>query len=384
MLLYCTGGIRCEKASAYVRSELGHSSQVYHLQGGIHKYLDAHGERIFFPSPNRFAFNCLHANSTSGVDGIWMGKNFVFDRRGVQSSAVASLEGDAAGVTDLTAGFCVGCLSPCDSLTGEHICCVCNIPVIACASCAANKCREYHCSEHDHLKTFFFRRLADYSPDQLNYQSAQCQILLDSKPPLSYSRRRTLRRQLASIEAFTSHYTLHGCYPPPPPAPVPSSHTVVRIAGIFPSSSREASMLWPVRIWPLSARPWAYIRDIDGVDDATGNLVYEVSIPIVCDDKERRLAPAGRHAMTRFSLIKCEGSESVVSCIMYTSLLSAALASVAFLHDVSSYLVVVDFPQGSARSRNRLRFISSGLALTSCRMNCSPMCEEFKLNHGTT
>jgi UPF0176 protein len=44
VLLYCTGGIRCEKASAYVRKQLGDSSQVYHLQGGIHKYLDAHGE----------------------------------------------------------------------------------------------------------------------------------------------------------------------------------------------------------------------------------------------------------------------------------------------------------------------------------------------------
>jgi hypothetical protein len=44
--------------------------------------------------------------------------------------------------------------------------------------------------------------------------------------------------------------------------------------------------------------------------------MYEVSIPIVCDDQERRLAPAGRHATTRFSLIKCEGAESIVSCIM--------------------------------------------------------------------
>ena len=48
VLLYCTGGIRCEKASAYVRKQLGDSSQVYHLQGGIHKYLDAHGERNTF------------------------------------------------------------------------------------------------------------------------------------------------------------------------------------------------------------------------------------------------------------------------------------------------------------------------------------------------
>ena len=245
-----------------------------------------------------------------------MGKNFVFDRRGVQSSSTGLSEGDASGAADVTAGFCVCCRIPCDSLSGEHICCVCNIPVIACASCAANKRREYHCSEHDHLKPFFFRRLADYSPDQLLHQSSQCQSLLDSKPTLSYSRRRTLRRQLANIEVFLQHHSLHGCYPPPPPPPVPFSHTAVRISGIFPSSPREASLLWPVRIWPLSARPWAFIRDIDGVDESTGNFMYEVSIPIVCDDQERRLAPAGRHATTRFSLIKCEGAESIVSCIM--------------------------------------------------------------------
>jgi hypothetical protein len=245
-----------------------------------------------------------------------MGKNFVFDRRGVQSSTISVPDSDTTGLASATSGFCVGCFSPCDSLSGQHICCVCNIPVIACSSCADDKIREYHCAEHNHLRTFFFRRLADYSPDQLRHQSTQCQTLLDSKPPLSYSRRRTLRRQLANIEAFLSHHSLHGCYPPPPPHPVPLSHTVIRIVGIFPSSSREASLMWPVRIWPLSARPWAYIRDVDGVDRTTGNPIYEVCIPIVCDEKERRLAPAGLHATTRFSLIKCEGAESIVSCTM--------------------------------------------------------------------
>jgi len=52
VLLYCTGGIRCEKASAYVRNQLGDCSQVFHLQGGIHKYLDAHGEcQILYFAP---------------------------------------------------------------------------------------------------------------------------------------------------------------------------------------------------------------------------------------------------------------------------------------------------------------------------------------------
>lgn len=36
--LFCTGGIRCEKATSYLRS-LGHGN-VYHLEGGILRYLE--------------------------------------------------------------------------------------------------------------------------------------------------------------------------------------------------------------------------------------------------------------------------------------------------------------------------------------------------------
>lgn len=36
--MYCTGGIRCEKASAFMRAEGFH--EVYHLQGGILRYLE--------------------------------------------------------------------------------------------------------------------------------------------------------------------------------------------------------------------------------------------------------------------------------------------------------------------------------------------------------
>lgn len=52
------GGIRCERASALVRS-LGHD-RVYQLKGGIHKYLEA------FPE---------------GSDSQWSGKNYTFDKR---------------------------------------------------------------------------------------------------------------------------------------------------------------------------------------------------------------------------------------------------------------------------------------------------------------
>ena len=36
VLTYCTGGIRCERATAYIKKATN-CSKVYQLQGGIHK-----------------------------------------------------------------------------------------------------------------------------------------------------------------------------------------------------------------------------------------------------------------------------------------------------------------------------------------------------------
>lgn len=55
--MFCTGGIRCEKASSYL---LAHGfAEVYHLKGGILKYLEAIPES----------------------DSLWRGDCFVFDQR---------------------------------------------------------------------------------------------------------------------------------------------------------------------------------------------------------------------------------------------------------------------------------------------------------------
>ena len=67
--MFCTGGIRCEKASAYM---LAHGfSEVYHLEGGILRYL-----------------------AEVPVDeSLWQGKCFVFDERvGVDGEDLAEAE----------------------------------------------------------------------------------------------------------------------------------------------------------------------------------------------------------------------------------------------------------------------------------------------------
>ncbi len=55
--MFCTGGIRCEKASAFMRAE--GFGEVYHLQGGILKYLE----------------------EIPASQSLWQGDCYVFDKR---------------------------------------------------------------------------------------------------------------------------------------------------------------------------------------------------------------------------------------------------------------------------------------------------------------
>ena len=55
--MFCTGGIRCEKASSYMMSE--GFDEVYHLEGGILKYLE----------------------EVNHEESLWQGECFVFDQR---------------------------------------------------------------------------------------------------------------------------------------------------------------------------------------------------------------------------------------------------------------------------------------------------------------
>jgi len=55
--MFCTGGIRCEKSTSYMKN-IGFKN-VYHLKGGILKYIE----------------------DTKGKESMWEGKCFVFDDR---------------------------------------------------------------------------------------------------------------------------------------------------------------------------------------------------------------------------------------------------------------------------------------------------------------
>ena len=100
ILLYCTGGIRCEKASAYLIKN--GFSNVNQLQGGIIQY--------------------AHDVKSQGLDSKFLGKNFVFDARMGER------------VTNDIIGECHQCGRPAD----KHLDCgneACHILFIQCDKC---------------------------------------------------------------------------------------------------------------------------------------------------------------------------------------------------------------------------------------------------------
>lgn len=108
VLMYCTGGIRCERASAYLKSK-NVTQEVYQVQGGIHRYIEK------FP------------------DGFFRGKNYVFDGR-------ISMQAN----NDI-----IGCCDICAKPYDQYDNCInaqCNKLIIVCPDCTQTY--QYTCSEN--------------------------------------------------------------------------------------------------------------------------------------------------------------------------------------------------------------------------------------------
>lgn len=105
VLMYCTGGVRCERGSAVVR-KFTDAASVAQLQGGIDAFLKQ------FPDGG----------------GLFRGKNLVFDRR----MAVGNCDGGVVGK-------CICCAGPWDDYSSQWRCGRCRIRVLLCDSL---KCAE--------------------------------------------------------------------------------------------------------------------------------------------------------------------------------------------------------------------------------------------------
>lgn len=104
ILMYCTGGVRCEMASAYIRMKGSGYENVYQLSGGVQRYLEAYPDGGFFK-----------------------GKNFVFDHR----ISVGSLDKEVIG-------SCLLCRNPFDDYTSRCRCSNCRMLVLVCNQCQAS------------------------------------------------------------------------------------------------------------------------------------------------------------------------------------------------------------------------------------------------------
>ena len=96
---FCTGGIRCEKSTAFLKAE-GIDS-VFHLQGGILKYLE----------------------TVPAEDSLWQGECFVFDERVTVGH----------GLTPGTYALCHACNQP---VSAEDQASPLYLPGESCPACA--------------------------------------------------------------------------------------------------------------------------------------------------------------------------------------------------------------------------------------------------------
>jgi len=101
LLMYCTGGIRCEKASAYYKHK--GFKNVFQLEGGIIEY--------------------TRQVKSEGIENKFIGKNFVFDHRRAET------------ITDDVVSNCHQCGNACN----EHTNCAneaCHLLFIQCDDCS--------------------------------------------------------------------------------------------------------------------------------------------------------------------------------------------------------------------------------------------------------
>ncbi|KAL4096339.1 hypothetical protein PRIC1_009699 [Phytophthora ramorum] len=133
VMMYCTGGIRCEKVGAYLTQYKG-ISNVHKLHGGIVNYMRFLKEQRQAASAARGRSSAEESAASSGDKveeelSLFKGKNFVFDQR-----CVGQLT-ESEEVTADVLGKCFQCGEPCS----HHTNCsnlMCHGLILQCAKCA--------------------------------------------------------------------------------------------------------------------------------------------------------------------------------------------------------------------------------------------------------
>jgi predicted sulfurtransferase len=185
ILLYCTGGIRCERASAHLKSifvskqkeiqqqqqhgpmeekkdvHQDHIPEIYQLQGGIEKYLQTFPDGGFWRGKN-FTFDkreAISIDNWNGDGGVVLPKKKVSKNQNTTGSTTTTSATDgtnsdvklssspsqrptgftSAATTPLPECQCVVCHVHWDRYIGKKKCCTCGVPILVCDTCLSTK-----------------------------------------------------------------------------------------------------------------------------------------------------------------------------------------------------------------------------------------------------
>ena len=154
LLLYCTGGIRCEKASAYLKNE--GFTDVNQLHGGIIDY--------------------KHQVEREGLENKFLGSNYVFDERNPEQ------------IGKETISNCHQCEDSCD----RHVNCAnlsCNLLFLQCNNCelkmqktCSKKCQRVINMSPEQLKKYY-KKHGNSSKERFS-KSLRARKVFNKKSPL--------------------------------------------------------------------------------------------------------------------------------------------------------------------------------------------------------
>mmetsp|Transcript_36660 Transcript_36660/g.59131 ORF Transcript_36660/g.59131 Transcript_36660/m.59131 type:complete len:437 (+) Transcript_36660:189-1499(+) len=207
--MFCTGGIRCEKASAYVKN-LNVASDVYQLQGGIHSYLERFSESATQSGlGTRFAKEDDKTHAQPQEECLYEGINFQFDDR--FSKPVV---GEGKDVKQYHASKCQDCGQQWNVTRKQVQCVVCKDFVLICDKCIENYSltplfraefpipeNSIRCFEHqllaDNWEEYMAKR--NLTSDELRYRLTVCRNLVKAATE-KQKNYRTLRKRVLTIQ----------------------------------------------------------------------------------------------------------------------------------------------------------------------------------------
>jgi len=144
VLMYCTGGVRCERASALLKQKIDEDEDmnklgikgVFQLQGGVDKYFKEYPTGGMWKGKN-YVFDKRFAHAPPAVEAVKrtkqvLGDELLVDRKVKCDTMSTATTSDAI---DEIMGKCEACSKPWDMYRGKRRCPTCGVPSLICREC---------------------------------------------------------------------------------------------------------------------------------------------------------------------------------------------------------------------------------------------------------